>query len=122
MLSSMIRAREAGMLTRERMDRMLSAPSFQEAAKLLTDCGYEDMSGCDAAGVDAALSRIKAKVLAIPCRRDILHPADFVQWAVDRITWLGGQAECYPIDSDYGHMAGILQTHLFDEKVRRFLA
>ena len=56
MLSSMIRAREAGMLTRERMDRMLSAPSFQEAAKLLTDCGYEDMSGCDAAGVDAALS------------------------------------------------------------------
>lgn len=64
MLSSMIRAREAGMLTRERMDRMLSAPSFQEAAKLLTDCGYEDMSGCDAAGVDAALSRRRAAVFA----------------------------------------------------------
>ena len=64
MLSSMLRAREAGMLTRERMDRMLSAPSFQEAAKLLTDCGYEDMSGCDAAGVDAALSRRRAAVFA----------------------------------------------------------
>ena len=64
MLSSMIRAREAGVLTRERMDRMLSAPSFQEAAKLLTDCGYEDMSGCDAAGVDAALSRRRAEVFA----------------------------------------------------------
>ena len=60
----MLRAREAGMLTRERMDRMLSAPSFQEAAKLLTDCGYEDMSGCDAAGVDAALSRSSAEVFA----------------------------------------------------------
>ncbi len=64
MLSSMIRAREAGMLTRERMDRMLSAPSFQEAAKLLCDCGYEDMSGCDAAGVDSALSRRRAEVFA----------------------------------------------------------
>ena len=64
MLSSMLRAREAGMLTRERMDRMLSAPSFQEAAKLLTDCGYEDMSGCDGRGVDAALSRRRAEVFA----------------------------------------------------------
>ena len=85
-------------------------------------CLNFDVSRPYGGDLDAALSRIKAKVLAIPCRRDILHPADFVQWAVDRITWLGGQAECYPIDSDYGHMAGILQTHLFDEKVRRFLA
>ena len=45
------------MLTRERMDRMLSAPSYQEAAKLLCDCGYEDMSACSASGVDEALSR-----------------------------------------------------------------
>ena len=64
MLSSMLRAREAGMLSRERMDRMLSAPSFQEAAKLLTDCGYEDVSGCNSAGVDAALSRRRAAVFA----------------------------------------------------------
>ena len=64
MLSSMIRAREAGMLSRERMDRMISAPNFQEAAKLLTDCGYEDMSNCDAAGVNAALNRRRAEVFA----------------------------------------------------------
>ena len=64
MLSSMLRAREAGMLSRERMDRMLSAPSFQEAAKLLTDCGYEDMSSCAAAGVNDALSRRRAAVFA----------------------------------------------------------
>lgn len=60
----MIRAREAGMLTRERMDRMLSAPSYQEAAKLLCDCGYEDMSACSASGVDEALSRRRAEVFA----------------------------------------------------------
>ena len=62
MLSSMLRAREAGMLSRERMDRMLSAPSFQEAAKLLCDCGYEDVSSCTAAGVDEALTRRRAEV------------------------------------------------------------
>ncbi len=64
MLSSMLRAREAGMLTRERMDRMLSAPSFQESAKLLCDCGYEDMSACDNKGVNDALSRRRAEVFA----------------------------------------------------------
>lgn len=62
MLSSMLRAREAGMLTRERMDRMLSAPSYQEAAKLLCDCGYEDMSEMNTAGVNAALARKRAEI------------------------------------------------------------
>ncbi len=62
MLSSMLRAREAGMLSRDRMDRMLAAPSFAESAKLLVDCGYEDMSAADATGIDAALSRRRAAV------------------------------------------------------------
>ena len=64
MLSSMLRAREAGMLTRERMDRMLSAPSYQEAAKLLCDCGYEDMSACSLEGVNDALTRRRSEVFA----------------------------------------------------------
>lgn len=85
-------------------------------------CLNFDVSRPYGGDLDAALSRIKAKVLAIPCKRDILHPADIAQWVVDRIVWLGGQAECYQIDSDYGHMAGILQTYLFADKVRAFLA
>lgn len=56
-LSAMLKAREAKMLGAERMDRMLAAPSFEEAAKLLTDCGYEDMSAANMSGVDEALSR-----------------------------------------------------------------
>ena len=55
-LTAMLRAREAKMLDRDRMDRMLAAPSYADAAKLLTDCGYEDMSAMDAKGVDAVLS------------------------------------------------------------------
>lgn len=64
MLSSMLRAREAGMLSRERMDRMLSAPSYQEAAKLLCDCGYEDMSACNIAGVNDVLTRRRSELFA----------------------------------------------------------
>lgn len=85
-------------------------------------CLNYDVSRPYGGDLDAALSRIKAKVLAIPCKRDILHPADIVQWVTDRIVWLGGQAETYAIDSDYGHMAGILQTHLFADKIKAFLA
>ena len=52
------------MLSRDRMDRMLSAPSFAECAKQLVDCGYEDMSSANATGIDAALSRRRAEVFA----------------------------------------------------------
>jgi homoserine O-acetyltransferase len=71
--------------------------------------------------LDTALARIRARVLAIPCSTDIMHPVSFNRRIVDRITWLGGSAEMYVIDSDIGHMAGILQTHLFDCKVKDFL-
>lgn len=56
-ISAMLRAREASMLSREKMDRMLAAASYAEAAKLLAECGYEDLSESDAAGIDAALSQ-----------------------------------------------------------------
>ena len=52
----MLRAREPKLLNGEKAQRMLDAASFAEAAKLLTDCGYEDMSQLDAAGVNAALN------------------------------------------------------------------
>ena len=61
-MSAMLRAREANMLGRDRMDRMLAAGSYGEAAKLLAECGYEDLSDADAAGVDAALTRRRAAV------------------------------------------------------------
>lgn len=61
-LSSMLRAREPRMLSRDKAERMLDAPSYGECAKLLTDCGYEDMSQCSAAEIDRALSRYRAEI------------------------------------------------------------
>jgi homoserine O-acetyltransferase len=84
-------------------------------------CMNADISRPYGGDMDAALSRITAKVLAIPCKHDVLHPWELVDWTVERIKWLGGSAELYPIDSDTGHMAGIALPHLFDDKVRDFL-
>jgi len=52
----MLKSREAKMLNREKTDRMLSAPNYAEAAKLLIDCGYDDMSAMNAQGVDRVLN------------------------------------------------------------------
>lgn len=63
-LSAMLRAREPKLLNNERAERMLEAPSFEEAAKLLTDCGYGDMSQMNAKEIEAALARHRAEILA----------------------------------------------------------
>ncbi len=42
-ISTRIRALEASLLSRERMQRMLDAPSAEDAAKVLGECGYPDM-------------------------------------------------------------------------------
>jgi V/A-type H+-transporting ATPase subunit C len=44
------------MLSPERLNRMLDADSFEDAAKLAEECAYSDMSGMNTFEVDAALS------------------------------------------------------------------
>lgn len=63
-LSALLRSREATMLTREKAERMLDAASFEEAAKMLTDCGYKDFSEFDAKQVEAALNDRRAEQFA----------------------------------------------------------
>lgn len=71
--------------------------------------------------LDEALKRISAKVLMIPCKQDLLQCHRFNRITVDRINELGGYAELYEIESEKGHMGGVLDTHLFADKVREFL-
>ena len=63
-LSAMLRAREARMLTKERAERLLTEPSYADAARSLTDCGYEDLSGADTAGINRALEQRRAAEIA----------------------------------------------------------
>ncbi len=61
-VSAMLRAREPKLLNNERAERMLDAASFEDAAKLLTDCGYPDMSQMPAGEIEAALAEHRAAV------------------------------------------------------------
>lgn len=58
----MLRAREVKLLSRERAERMLDAASFDECAKLLTDCGYADMSAMSAKEIEAYLAAHRDEV------------------------------------------------------------
>ena len=63
-LSAMLRAREPAMLSREKAERMLDAASFEDCAKLLTDCGYEDMSQMSIKQIEKTLA---------DCRTGMFH-------------------------------------------------
>ena len=67
-LTAMLRAREVRLLTRERAMSMLDAPTFDDAARILTDCGYEDMSGMKAGEIDSVLNRRREEVFAETAR------------------------------------------------------
>ena len=43
-ISTRVRAMENRLLTRERMERMIDARTDEEAAKVLSECGYGELS------------------------------------------------------------------------------
>lgn len=55
-MSSMLKAREANMLTRDRLERVLATGDAAEAAKMLAEAGWPNMAGLNAPGIDDALS------------------------------------------------------------------
>jgi V/A-type H+-transporting ATPase subunit C len=61
-LSAMLRAREAKMLSADRISRMLDASGFEDAVKMAEECGYRDMSGMNVFELEIALSAHRADV------------------------------------------------------------
>ncbi len=61
-LSTMLRAKYSVFITEDVLDRMLSSGTFGEAARVLHEMGWPDMSGMDRAGVDAALSKRREEI------------------------------------------------------------
>lgn len=61
-ISARVRALEASLLTRERMTRMLEAQSSDDAAKILQECGYPELSPLNAATIAQALGAEQEKV------------------------------------------------------------
>ncbi|UDM74122.1 homoserine O-acetyltransferase [Vagococcus fluvialis] len=71
--------------------------------------------------LEEALGRISANVLMVSSTRDYLQPTMFNRKMVDTLKKLGKNAELFTFDSEKGHMGGVIDTHLFDDKVREFL-
>ena len=56
-ISARIHAMENRLLNHERMERMIEARELSEAAKVLTECGYEDLGQVTAGGIEEMLSK-----------------------------------------------------------------
>ncbi|MGI6029493.1 MAG: V-type ATPase subunit [Candidatus Heteroscillospira sp.] len=93
-LSAMVKARESKMLTTETYERMLSAQSYEDAAKILVDCGYEDMSRMSSAQVEKALNDRRAAIFA-----------DIAARAPEK-----GAAEAFMLKYDYHNAKVILKS------------
>ncbi|MDM5156897.1 homoserine O-acetyltransferase [Bacillus sp. DX1.1] len=71
--------------------------------------------------LEEALSQMEASVLMIPCKQDLLQPSRYNYEMVELLKKKGKCAEVYEIESIKGHMAGVLDVHLFEKKVYEFL-
>jgi len=63
-LSTRVKAMERGLLTKERIEQMLDAHTTEDAAKVLTECGYPEMNEVSAAELDRVLSEQQEKMMA----------------------------------------------------------
>lgn len=79
------------------------------------------VTGHDGAGLEAGLSRIKAKALFLPAKSDLLLVPDNARKAVETLKKLGKQAELVEIDGDGGHLDGVLAVARVGAHLRRFL-
>ncbi len=63
-LSTMLKARSNVFISADTLERMLASGSFTEAARILHEQGWPDMSSLDRSGVDKALSKYREELFA----------------------------------------------------------
>jgi len=73
-------------------------------------------------GYEAAHRLIRAKVLSIGIRSDLLFPTYLQKETVELVKKAGGCAEYLEMDSPWGHDAFLVDFHLIAPAVREFLA
>lgn len=84
-------------------------------AATMHDVGY------DRGGFEKALSTVQADVLMIPNEQDIYFPTIDSRDVVDAINAGDGNAELFPIDSQWGHFACLFDTNTFAKRLHQFL-
>jgi homoserine O-acetyltransferase len=68
------------------------------------------------------VKKMKAKILFVPAKSDLIFPPELSQRAAERYRAQGGAAEVAVIDGDGGHLEGVLNIAKQGEAIRAFLA
>jgi homoserine O-acetyltransferase len=68
------------------------------------------------------VKKMKAKILFVPAKSDLIFPPELSQRAAERYRAQGGVAEVVVIDGDGGHLDGVLNVAKQGEAIRAFLA
>ena len=63
-LSTRIKAMERGLLNKERIERMLEAPTTEDAAKILVECGYPELTEVTGEALETALAEGQKNTMA----------------------------------------------------------
>jgi homoserine O-acetyltransferase len=71
---------------------------------------------------DDEIKGMKAKILFVPARSDLVFPPELSQRAAERYRAQGGVAEVVVIEGDGGHLEGVLNVAKQGEAIRAFLA
>lgn len=72
--------------------------------------------------LEEGLKDVKAKVLLIPARSDILLFPDYSKQAMEILKKQGKQVEYFEIEGDGGHLDGVLAIAKAGETIRKFLS
>jgi homoserine O-acetyltransferase len=68
------------------------------------------------------VKKMKAKILFVPAKSDLLFPPELSQRAAERYRAQGGVAEVVVIEGDGGHLEGVLNVAKQGDAIRAFLA
>ena len=71
--------------------------------------------------VDKEASRIKAKVLFLPAKTDLLFPPDYSRKAAEKLRAQGNHVELYEIEGTNGHLDGIFSIGKVADRIKAFL-
>ncbi|MGL4576542.1 MAG: E22 family MetX-like putative esterase [Burkholderiaceae bacterium] len=72
--------------------------------------------------VEDEAAKIKAKMLFVPAKSDLIFPPEMSRKAAEKLRGLGKSAEVFEIEGDGGHLDGVLAIAKAGEAIRTFLA
>ena len=71
--------------------------------------------------VDKEVNRVKAKVLFLPAKTDLLFPPELSRRAADKLRAQGNYVEVYEIDGTSGHLDGLFSIAKVGDQIKAFL-